>query len=520
MSAYSDSRSVKSAKNASVALLFYALSLLVQFFSRSVFINYLGADILGLNSTATSLLQFLNMAEMGLGAAVAFTLYKPIAENDKHTICEIVSVQGWFYRKICYIVVISAIILSFFFPKIFAKTNLPLWYAYSTFGVLLFSTILSYLFNYKQILLSAHQLEYKITIAYKLPKIIKDILQIIGICICPKYGYFIWVILEGIGAIVCTLSLSRSVRNEFPYIEEIKCNGRLLKSKYTIIIKKVKQLLFHKIGAFVLFQTAPLVIYAFTTLTTVAIYGNYMLLVTGLSMLLSTIYTGIGAGIGNMMQSASKQRILEIFREVYVLRYFLVVSCCFAYAVCVSQITTLWVGKEYLLPMSSVSLIILIMFLNMMRPPFEVFLQAKGLFGDIWAPIAEAVLNLGLSILFGSIWGLNGILVGVLVSLMIIIAAWKPYYLFSRGLNESILLLIKINIKLFILTALPVCLWAIFDFYIETQVTQSETMLLIIKIGESLGFTLTIFFVLWSFEKGMTEFVLRLKNIVKQYFIK
>ena len=83
MSAYSDSRSVKSAKNASVALLFYALSLLVQFFSRSVFINYLGADILGLNSTATSLLQFLNMAEMGLGAAVAFTLYKPIAENDK-----------------------------------------------------------------------------------------------------------------------------------------------------------------------------------------------------------------------------------------------------------------------------------------------------------------------------------------------------------------------------------------------------------------------------------------------------
>lgn len=221
-----------------------------------------------------------------------------------------------------------------------------------------------------------------------------------------------------------------------------------------------------------------------------------------------------------MMQSASKQRILEIFREVYVLRYFLVVSCCFAYAVCVSQITTLWVGKEYLLPMSSVSLIILIMFLNMMRPPFEVFLQAKGLFGDIWAPIAEAVLNLGLSILFGSIWGLNGILVGILVSLMIIIAAWKPYYLFSRGLNESILLLIKINIKLFILTALPVCLWAIFDFYIETQITQSETMLLIIKIGESLGFTLTIFFVLWSFEKGMAEFVLRLKNIVKHYFIK
>ena len=179
----SDSRTSKSLKNSTVALGFYVVSLALQFVSRRVFIKYLGSEVLGLNTTAVSLLQFLNLAEMGIGAAIAFTLYKPIAENDQKAMGEIVAVQGWFYRKIAMFVGISAVVLSLFFPVIFKKMTLPIWYAYGTFGALLLSTLLSYRYNYKQILLSASQLEYKITIAYKLPKIVKEIAQIIFICI-------------------------------------------------------------------------------------------------------------------------------------------------------------------------------------------------------------------------------------------------------------------------------------------------------------------------------------------------
>lgn len=154
-----DSRTSKSIKNSLVALAFYFINLVLQFFSRKVFLDYLGAEILGLNTTATNLLQFLNLAELGIGSAIACTLYKPLLEKDTVAINEIVSLQGWLYRRIAWIVIVGSLVLMAFFPWIFAKMPLPLWYAYASFGVLLVSALLSYFVNYKQIVLSADQKE-------------------------------------------------------------------------------------------------------------------------------------------------------------------------------------------------------------------------------------------------------------------------------------------------------------------------------------------------------------------------
>ena len=150
------SRTQKGIKNSKVAMLYYILSMALGFISRKVFIEHLGADVLGLNSTAQNLLGFLNLAELGIGSAIAFTLYKPLAENDHHTIREIITVQGWLYRKISTIVAIGAIVLMCFFPLIFKSMDLPIWYAYASFGIYLYSSLLTYYTNYKQIILSAN----------------------------------------------------------------------------------------------------------------------------------------------------------------------------------------------------------------------------------------------------------------------------------------------------------------------------------------------------------------------------
>ena len=142
-----ESRTRKSIRNAQVALFYYCINLILQFFSRKIFLDRLGAEILGLNTTAMNLLQFLNLAELGIGSAVSFTLYKPLVENDHLKINEIVSVQGYLYRKIGFFVLGSALILMCFFPWLFAKANLPLWYAYATFIVLLASSLAGYFFG-------------------------------------------------------------------------------------------------------------------------------------------------------------------------------------------------------------------------------------------------------------------------------------------------------------------------------------------------------------------------------------
>ena len=137
-----ESRTAKGIKNSVVALAFYFVGLVLQFFSRKIFLDYLGAEVLGLNTAATNLLQFLNLAELGIGAAISFTLYKPLFDNDEKTINEIVSLQGWMYHRIAWIVILGSSVLMCFFPLIFAKMPLPLWYAYASFGVLLVSALL------------------------------------------------------------------------------------------------------------------------------------------------------------------------------------------------------------------------------------------------------------------------------------------------------------------------------------------------------------------------------------------
>ena len=156
-------RTKQSIRNIRVSLCFSILILVLRFFSRKVFIDHIGIEVLGLNTALTSLLNLLNLTELGIGSAVSYFLYIPLAQSDCKTVNEIVSLQGWLYKRVTYVILVGSIVLMSFFPWIFSQMKLPLWYAYGSFGVLLIGAILGYIINYAQILLSADQQIYKIT---------------------------------------------------------------------------------------------------------------------------------------------------------------------------------------------------------------------------------------------------------------------------------------------------------------------------------------------------------------------
>lgn len=190
-----ESRTSKSIKNAQASLIYYFIQLLLGFFSRKVFFDYLGSEILGLNTTAANLLGFLNLAELGIGMSVGYFLYKPLYDHNTETLNKIIALQGWIYRRIAYIIIILACILMSFFPWIFEKSPLPLWYAYVTFGVLLFSSMLGYFANYRQILLQADQKSYKVQRITQGAIIVKTIIQIVGMQIVA-WPFVFWTIME------------------------------------------------------------------------------------------------------------------------------------------------------------------------------------------------------------------------------------------------------------------------------------------------------------------------------------
>ena len=507
------SRTSLSIRNSIVSLSFYAIEMFLGFFSRKIFIDYIGIEVLGLNTTANNLLQFLNLAELGVGSAIAFVLYKPLAQNDSESVKEIVQVQGWIYKRIAIIVAIGAGILMLFFPYIFQKTELPLWYTYASFGVLLYGALLTYYTNYKQIVLSASQQEYKITLSYKSVIIVKNVVQIFAISHFAN-GYAWWLILQFIFSTLASVSLNIMIRKNFSYLENINTNvGEIVKEKYKIIITKVKQLFFHKIAGYVLTQTSPLIIYMFSSLTIVAIYGNYLLIINSISMLLKSVFNSVAAGVGNLIAEGDKERVVSVFGELFSSRFF----CTIILTYCLYQMTNpfikLWVGDEYLLSTETLVIMLLIMYVNLMRIAVENFIFGYGLFKDIWAPIVEAVLNLSLSIILGYFYGIVGVLLGVLISLILIVVIWKPFFLFKYGMKVHYLIYVKIYLRHLLL-----CLVAILiSIYITSMIKILPDNFLnwfIMSIINFVTITFTLYVLLYAFTIEMRNFTKRCIKIV------
>ncbi len=504
-------RTAKSLKNSLVAIVIQLVSLLVGFWSRKVFLDGLGTEILGLNTTAASLLNFLNLAELGISSAIAVTLYKPLFDSDRKSIREIVALQGWLYRRVALIIIGASLVLLPFFPRIFSKMELPMWYAYASFGVLLFSALLGYFVNYKQVVLAADQKDYKIQVSYRLIMIVKVLAQMAGV-IWLSHPYVWWLVFEAVFAVIAAAALNFTVHRNYPYMKEACVVDRGLRARYPDVITKIKQLFVHKIGIFVTLQAMPLFIYAFTTLTTVAIYGNYLILTNSLQSLLLALFTSITASVGNMIAEGDRSLILKVFRELFTLRFFIVGICCFGLYYLTEPFIRLWIGGEYLLDNTTLILIIAVFFLNNIRTVVDIFINSYGLFRDIWAPIVEAVIFAVAALLLGRSYGLNGVLSAAVIELLLIIYIWRPYFLFRHGMGQRASIYFGLFFKMMI------CLAA--AFVTGTLVTR------LIHIDPSAGvlpftgyailscgaFSLIYFAIIYASEKGMRTLVRRLAN--------
>lgn len=418
-------------------MIFYVVALVLEFFSRKIFLVHLGKDVLGLNTTAQSLLQFLNIAEMGIGAAIAFALYRPLFTKDHQAINEILSLMGHFYRRVAIFVIVGSAVLFCFFPHIFSKMTLPLWYAYASYGALLTAALVSYWFTYKQVILSADQQNYKIQFAYRLPMLIKVACQMAAVKWLDN-GFVWWVALEAGFAIISAATIELTVRRSYPFLRRVTIT-REIRQRYRSIYTKIKQLLWGRVAGVILAQTSPLIIYAYINLALVTIYGNYMLIVNGLTALLRAVFNDMDGGVGNLVASSGLKHILKVFRELFCVRFMISIILTFGAYTMTQPFIEVWIGQQYLLSHTTLVLICAMLYIYLTRYIVESFIGAYGIYGDIFAPIIEAIINIGLSILLGRYWGLNGILTGVLISLVIMVVCWKPFYLYLRGFRISIL---------------------------------------------------------------------------------
>lgn len=456
-------------------MIMYFINLILQFYSRKIFLEYLGTEIIGLNTTAQNILQFLNLAEMGVWTAIASYLYKPIAEGNHMEINRIMTFNGLIYRRIAIFIIVGSLIIMALFPWIFAKMKLPLWYAYASFGALLFSSLLTYFVNYKQFLLSADQKDYKIQLSYKINMSVKVLAQIITIS-CLSYPFIWWLLCEVFFGISGSVALDLIIRKTYPWLSSSKDSFKSLKKKYPDILLKVKQLFFQKISGYVLFGVSPLIIYAIISMDYVALYGNYMLIVMGMISIMAALFNGMLGSIGNLCASSSVEHSVKVFFQLYSLRFVIISLLSYAIWLFGDQFISIWIGKQYLLSKSTLAIFSVTFFIYVNRYVVYDYISVYGYFGDVWASVTEIVLNIGCSIVLGLMWGLNGILLGVIISLLLISAVWKPIYLFIINLKTGYRQFIKHSMILCICLVISLAISSIIDDSFGVSMYKTESI--------------------------------------------
>ncbi len=506
------SRTKRTLQNSKVSLILFLIQIFVGFYSRKIFLDHLGDEVIGLNTTLGNILSFLNLAELGIGIAMATSLYKPLHDDDQDTIIDIITVQGILYRRIALFLGIMSIPVFIALPFIFPSVECGILYVYIAYLVFLSGSIFSYLWNYREVLIQADQKDYKLKSRTNFVRFAKIFLQIVLLKF-TSIGLWGWIVAEFLGNVTTVFVINHVIRKEYPWLSKSKKTATELLQKYRGLLTKTKQLFVHKIASYVLYQTSPLVIYAFVSLTMVTHYSNYIMLIGYCQTLINAIFGGMGASIGNLVADNNKHHTMDVFWELFTSRVWIAGIACFSIYVSISPFITLWIGNKYVLGESTLLLMVLSMFIQISRTVIDSFREAFQLFGDVWAPVVEACINLGASILFGYLWGLDGVLMGVNLSLFIIVLLWKPYYTFRNGMKSSVIP----YFSQYVLHLAVLITGAFIAKSVMKLISYEETNFITVILVTILGilvFSISTYTILLLCTKGMRMFTTRIRNIL------
>lgn len=408
----------------------YVSTIITSLFSvaaRTVFVYTLGASYLGVSGLFTNVLGVLSFTELGIGSAIVFALYKPIAEDDREKIKSLLALYKKAYRIIA--ITVSAIgVLIIPFLDYLVNSEIPMSEIRKFYVIFLFNTVSSYFVTYKTSYVTALQKDYIVTNATTLGTVVTNILQIILLLLGGTYLEYL--LIAAFIGLVQKIVTVYYLNNKFPILKERNVKKLDDKTRQDIW-KNVKALIIHKIGDVSVNQTDNIIISVFVSTTAVGLLSNYTTLNTLVSTFTNKLLGSFTASFGNLLVKENLEKQRKIF-DVYDLLGFWVYGFVLIAFVTLSQpFITLWLGEDLLLDDTTVILYFAsLYFAGMTFMPYN-FKVAAGKFNeDKWVAFAQAIINLVVSVAAIKLIGLPGIFVGTIVSRMLVVIV-RPYIVFK-----------------------------------------------------------------------------------------
>lgn len=408
-------------------LVITVITSLLLFLINRYFAEYMGIKNLGLMKLFTQLVAYLNLAEMGLGTASAYSLYKPLAEKNYKKINILVSTIESLYNKIVAIIVIIGIVLIPIIPFIIKEqVNLI---EISTYWILyIVGTASSYLYAKYVILFTADQKFNYVRIVQGISKIIIQSLQIYVIIFFKSFMGFISLMI--IDNIIQYILYFIYYKKYYSFIKKVAERENQIK-------KDLVNLFFHKLGGVVVFNTDYIIISKFISLEIVGIYANYILISSMLNTIFNIVFNVMSPKIGNFIAINSKKNIYNYFKELNIFLIFFGGVASFCSLKLMNTFVSLWIGKDYILENDTVILLAINIFILITRNLIGIFKNSSGYFRDIQLPLLESFINLSLSVILVQRYGLNGVIFGTLASNILIIYLASPILVFKNCFDET-----------------------------------------------------------------------------------
>lgn len=426
-------RTKNSVRNLIWGIVNKAVSLFLPFLIRTIIINVLGKEYLGLNNLFTSILNVLNLAELGVGAAMVYSMYKPIAESDSTNICSLLALYKKVYRIIGFIILGIGLVLIPFLPSLIKGgvdgINVNVLYL-----IFLVDTVLSYLlFAYKNSLLMAHQ---RTDISSNIGTVIHILLNATQVVILLVFkNYYIYIVVKPIFTIANNLLVNWATNKMYP---EYKPRGMVSKEIQHEIFGRVKALVGHKIGTTVVTSADSLVISAFLGLGILAIYSNYYYIIYFIVSLTSIFFSGMLAGIGNSLVVESDKKNYTLFENINFILSWLVAWCSVCLLCLFQPFMEMWMGEDMLLSTSSLICIVVYYYSWQFRTTGLYFKDAAGMWqADFWKPYVAAIFNIVVNIVLVHLIGINGVFISTIICMVGINFPWETHVLFRDLFKRS-----------------------------------------------------------------------------------
>ena len=424
-----------SIKNIKTAWVLQLVHILCQFFSRTVIIKALTIEYVGLSGLFSNVLTMLSLAELGIGEAIIFSLYKPIAEDD-HKIIN--SIMG-FYKKIyigvgLFILVAGLAITPFI--DVFIKEMPDIPEIYTIYMLYVINSSVSYFFSYKSAFVTATQKNYLVVVNKGIWEVLMVVLQV-TVLFATK-NYIAYMVIGIVFVVIQNISITTIANKKYPYLKE-KSGEKIPPYIFRQIGKNTGAMVFHKIGYIMVFATDNLILSKFIGLVSVGIYANYCTITNAVTVFINKFFNAITASIGNLAVEESVEVQEKILFRVFFMNFWLYVfSCCCLFNLMNPFIRDIWIGEDFLFGEGIVLLIVLKIYFSGMRGAAQTFKNAKGLYWyNKYMPIYESLINLVASVILCKYIGVAGVILGTIISSVFTCVWIEPHVLYKYGFNKS-----------------------------------------------------------------------------------